>query len=53
MRTCDRCHNRINPGEDYDELAPDSASGAAPNVLLHRRPCKPVPRQTAPSGIGR
>ena len=50
---CDRCHNRINPGEDYDELAPDSASAARPNVLLHRRPCKPVPRQTAPSGIGR
>lgn len=51
--TCDRCHKRIQPGEDYDELAPDSASAARPNVRLHRKPCKPVLRQTAPSGIGR
>lgn len=47
--TCDRCHERIRPGEPYDTMAPDSASGAAPNVILHRWPCDPVPRQTAPA----
>lgn len=51
--TCDYCHQPIQPGEPYDEHAPDRPTGAAPNVRLHREPCKPVPRQTAPSGIGR
>ena len=46
--TCDRCHERIEPGEGYDTMAPDSASGAAPNVIRHLRPCEPAPRQTAP-----
>ncbi|MDX2845233.1 hypothetical protein PV377_41045 [Streptomyces ipomoeae] len=46
--TCDRCHERIKPSEDYDTYSPASGSGAAPTAYLHKRPCTPVLRQTAP-----
>lgn len=46
--TCDRCHNPIRPGEAHDTHIPDNASGAAPTIYMHRRKCKPVPRQTVP-----
>lgn len=46
--TCDRCHEPIRPGEAHDTFIPDNASGAAPTTYLHRRKCRPVPRQTMP-----
>lgn len=50
--TCERCHERIEDSEDYEPHFPGSGSGAAPTVYLHKVPCQPVLRQTAPSGIG-
>lgn len=52
MKTYGRCHERIEDGEGYDSVIPDSASAAAPTVYLHLYPCQRVPRQTAPEQIG-
>lgn len=47
--TCGHCHERIDGDEAYDTFTPDSPTGTAPTVYLHKRPCKRVPRQTAPT----
>lgn len=44
--TCDRCHEPIRPGEARDSFTPEAASGVVPTVYMHRRNCRPVPRQT-------
>ncbi|MFF8568445.1 hypothetical protein ACF06N_26205 [Streptomyces albidoflavus] len=35
MNVCARCDKPIRPDEDYDRLAPDSMSGARPDVFRH------------------
>jgi hypothetical protein len=45
---CDRCCQPIWPGEDHERIPVYSASGAAPDTIRHKRPCKAATRQTAP-----
>ncbi|MET8578940.1 hypothetical protein [Streptomyces sp. NPDC005012] len=47
---CDRCCRPIRAGEGHERIPVDSASGAAPDLVRHERPCKAAPRQTAPEG---
>lgn len=52
MRTCDTCGLPIE-GEPR-KIVVDSPSGAAPDLYVHRYPCKAIPqRQTYPAGRGR
>ncbi len=43
---CDHCGQPIGPAEPFDRYPVDSASGAVPDVLRHRRACKAPPHQT-------
>jgi hypothetical protein len=48
IRYCANCGQLIKPGEGYDEIIPDSLSGARPTEYLHKRQCgrpqpKPIP----------
>jgi len=50
---CGRCEQPIKPRQAYDTFTPDSGSGAAATVYLHRYLCQRAPRQTAPESIPR
>ena len=47
-KTCGRCHNRIEDDEEYTSYIPQLATGAAPTVYRHVRPCRQAPTQTYP-----
>lgn len=50
---CNRCQDPILKGEGYRPYPIDSPSAAGTTVYIHERPCRPVPSQTSPSGLGR
>lgn len=45
---CDRCHQPILAGEDYEVRPVISPSGAGGNTILHKILCKRPPTQTSP-----
>ncbi|MFI2432003.1 hypothetical protein [Streptomyces sp. NPDC018693] len=42
---CERCGQRIEPGQEYDEYVPESGTGFPPTVYTHREPCERPPRR--------
>lgn len=40
---CDHCGQPILPIEASRTIPVDSANGARPNLIVHVRPCRPVP----------
>jgi hypothetical protein len=47
-KTCGRCYEGIRPDEEYSSYIPVLATGAAPTVYRHVRPCRQAPTQTFP-----
>lgn len=50
---CERCQQPISKDQMYKAYPIHSPSGAGTTVHIHERKCRPVPSQTAPSGVGR
>ncbi len=49
---CDHCTDPIEPGEPYQEVPVHAPSAAAPNIVVHKRPCTPtVPHQSTQASI--
>lgn len=48
IKSCGRCYESIKDGEEYTSQIPQLATGAAPTVYRHTRPCRQAPTQTYP-----
>lgn len=46
---CDRCHQPILDGEEFEVRPVMSPSGPGNNVILHKRLCQRPPTQTSPA----
>lgn len=49
---CQRCDKPLK-GDEAETIVNEGATGAGSTITVCRAPCKPTPRQTSPSGLGR